>query len=171
VPASNRRTALLTLSATVLGALGIKKSEAAANPPIPGASEVLLTGKSIPIHVESAPVHWKGTDYRLVRIGDAAFYQSPLGRVTAQLSAGILTFDNVEYEVHAALFDEAGKLLGTARALCPVTRTWLGLPGTMPAKLALDFGISKAYARAEWFTVSINECEVLTPDQWQKKGS
>lgn len=165
----NRRAALLALSTSFWGAPGARKSVAAALAPVPGAWEVLLAGKAIPIRVTSAPVRWKGNDYRLVRIGEATFSQSPLGRVTAMLSAGVLTFDNVEYEVHAALFDEAGKLLGTAHTLCPVTRIWVGVAGTVSTTLALDFGISKAYDRARWFTVSVTERDVLTPDQWPKK--
>jgi len=165
---SNRRTALVSLSTAFVAAVGARGANAADAPPVPGAWEVFLTGKPIPIRVSSAPVQWKGNDYRLVQISQASFYKSPLGRVTALLTAGVLSFDNVEYEVHAALFDEAGKLLGTAHTLCPVTRVWAGLPGTTPEKLSLDFGISKAYERAEWFTVSITERDVLTPDQWQK---
>lgn len=168
MPATNRRTALIAASTGILSMLGATESRAAGEPPVPGAWEVLLTGKTIPIRVSSAPVRWKGSDYRLVQIGEVSFHRSALGRVTALLSAGVLTFDNVEYEIHSALFDQAGKLLGTAHTLCPVTRVWAGLPGTTPEKLSLDFGISKAYERAEWFTVSITEREVLTPDQWQK---
>jgi hypothetical protein len=144
-------------------------ANAAVAPPVPGAWEVYRTGKPIPLRVSSAPVHWRGSDYVLVQIGEASFHTSPLGRVTALLSAGVLTFDNVEYEVHAALFDQGGKLLGTAQTLCPVTRIWAGVPGITSRKLTLDFGISKAYERAAWFTVSATEPEVLTPDQWQKK--
>lgn len=166
---SNRRAALASFSTAFLAAVGARKAAAAPAPPVPGAWEVFRIDKPLPLRVSSAPVHWKGTDYVLVQIGEASFHKSPLGRVTALLTAGVLTFDNVEYEVHAALFDQAGKLLGTARTLCPVTRIWAGVPGITPAKLTLDFGISKAYERAEWFTVSVSEQEVLTPDQWQKK--
>lgn len=165
---SNRRTALASLATALLAAVGTREADAAVAPPPPGAWEAFRIDKPLPLRVSSAPVSWKGTDYVLVRIGEASFHKSPLGRVTALLSAGVLTFDNVEYEVHAALFDEAGKLLGTARTLCPVTRIWAGVPGITSRKLTLDFGISKAYERAAWFTVSINETEVLTPDQWQK---
>jgi hypothetical protein len=168
MPAANRRSALLTLSAAFLGMLGIRESEAEEKPPIPGAWEVVLTSRELPIQAESAPVRWKGQEYRLVRLGEARFFQSPRGRVTAELKGGTLTFDDVEYEVHAALFDAAGKLLGTAHTLCPVSRIWLGKPALTSTTLSLDFGISKAYARAEWFTVSITERDVLTPDQWQK---
>ena len=165
---TDRRSALAVMASGILGALGLRPARAAEAPPVPGAVEVFLTGRSVAVSAQSAPVRWRGEDYRLVRVGEARFFRSPLQRVTASLKASVLTFDNVEYEVHAALYDERGSLLGTARALCPVSRMWAGTAGITPVELHLDFGISKAYERAQWLTVGITERDVLTPDQWQK---
>ena len=164
----NRRTALLSLVTGIGGVLGLRSAGAAEAVPIPGAREVFLSGKAVRVDVQSAPVRWHDYDYHLVRIGEISFFRSPLGRLTATVNGSTTTFDNVEYDVYAAVYDEAGNLLGTARALCSVERLWLGKVGTTPMRLALDFGISKAYERARWFTLGISERDVLTPDQWQK---
>jgi hypothetical protein len=50
----------------------------------------------------------------------------------------------------------------------PVERIWLGKVLTSRIDLSLDFGISKAYADAKRFTLTLSQRQVLTPDDWQK---
>ena len=77
-------------------------------------------------------------------------------------------FDNVDYDISAAVFDAAGQMLGSARAQCKVQRMWAGNVCRTGRTITLDFGISSDYTRAAAFAVSVSNRKVLTPDDWQK---
>jgi hypothetical protein len=164
----NRRDALASLAGAAgsLAAAPVLADDE--KPPVPGAYPFFSTGKEISVNLASKPVSWKGSDYTLVHIGKARFFISSLGRLTGILNGAVTTFDSVDYDVHAAVFDAQARLLGTARAVCSVERVWLGAVGTSPVELRLDFGVSEAFKRGEWFTLGITERKVLTPDDWAK---
>jgi hypothetical protein len=168
----NTRMKLLAPAAALAVALGSTAlaGQEGAPPAAPAASgaTAIAFGRPIPVDVKSAGVEWKGHTYHLVRIGRAEFHLAEEGRLKAVLSAGITTFDDVDYEVHAAVFDAAGRLLGTAKAPCKVQRIWVGKTLLSAVKLELDFGVSRAYAQAKSFTLAVSDRKVLTPDDWQK---
>lgn len=129
------------------------------------------TGRPIKIDVRSPGVTWNGSTFHLVSLGRAEFsLDRDSGALSAEVRGGVTTFDEVRYDVSGAVFDEAGNLLGTARAECEVPREWLGKCLTMQRTLTLDFGVSLDYARAKTFAIAISNRKVLTPDQWQKAG-
>lgn len=166
----DRRKALASL-AGLTGAVAVPAAAEGAAPVIPGAYRFTATSREIPVSVSSHPVRWRDQDYRLVHIAEAQFSISATGRLTGIVSAGVNTFDNVDYDVHCAVFDAQGRLLGTASTVCSVPRIWVGTLGVSPVKLQLDFGVSEAYKRGEWFTLGITERKVLTPDQWAAEGN
>lgn len=124
----------------------------------------------IPLAVQSAPVQWKGATFHLVTLGSIQFkLDKEAGTLSADVQGATTTFDEVTYDVSAAVFDASGNLLGTARTPCKVERLWLGKTIHSPLTLRLDFGTSLNYAKAASFMVSISEQKVLTPDDWAKK--
>jgi hypothetical protein len=125
--------------------------------------------RSIPLSVQSPAVEWKGNTFHLVKLGTIQFELDPKNsQLIAVINAGVTTFDNVDYDISAAVFDASGKLLGTARAQCKVQREWLGHVLTMAATISLDFGTSLDYPQAKSFMLSVSRQRVTTPDQWQK---
>ncbi len=151
--------------------------EAATQPPAqngmarlaPAGSYALLWDKPLEIDVKSPGVKWADHTYHLVRLGRAQFHLSALSRLTATFNAGTNTFDNVDYDVHVAIFDAQGKLLGTGKTICSVSRIWAGRSGLTSKTLEVDFGVNRDYSQAEFFSVAISNSQVLTPDQWQKQ--
>lgn len=120
------------------------------------------------IAVKSKGVVWKGNTFHLLSLHEAEFQLGARPHLKGRIKGSTVTFDDVDYEVHAAVFGKEGELLGTAKALQPVERVWLGKPLTSPAELTLDFGISEAYRNATTFSIAISDRKVLTPDQWAK---
>ena len=86
----------------------------------------------------------------------------------ADIQAGLTGFDDVDYDISAAVFDAAGQMLGTARAQCRVKRMWAGTVRMTAQTIRLDFGVSLDYTRAAAFAVSVSKRKVLTPDKWQE---
>jgi hypothetical protein len=125
-------------------------------------------GEPAVIDVKSQGVEWRGNTYHLLRFGKARFRLDAEGRLLGTLTGGVTTFDDVPYEVHLAVFDGGGGLLGTAKAACPVQRIWLGKPLLETRTLEFDFGVSLAYRQAKSFSVAISERKVLTPADWQR---
>src|SRR5689334_13616827 len=101
----------------------------------PASAYTLALDRPLPIDVRSSPVTWHNGTYYLVRMGEARFHLDESAHLKAALKGSITTFDEVEYDVHAAVLDREGRLLGTARAVCPVERMWLGQVVTMPKTL------------------------------------
>jgi hypothetical protein len=163
----SRRLALLSLAAPPAAALAAEPQKAAAPSP-PGALPFQLH-RDVPIEVRSKGVEWKGQTIHLVQLHHAMFQLSARARLTGKLRGRIITFDEVDYDVHAAVFDASGALLGTARALLPVERIWLGKVLSSEAEVDLDFGISDGYHSAKSFTVAVSQRRVLTPEEWVKE--
>jgi hypothetical protein len=134
----------------------------------PSAMPRIVLDAPILVNVKSQDVRWRGNVYNLVRIGKTTFHLDGQSRLTAKLAGGVTTFDNVEHEIHAAVFDGMGRLLGTAKAACPVERVWISKVLLEQREWPLDFGVSLAYADARSFTLTVNEQKVLTPEDWQK---
>jgi hypothetical protein len=128
----------------------------------------LKFGTSIPLSVQSAGVEWKGHTFHLVSLGSIKFDLDKNNRLKADIQAGVTEFDDVDYDISAAVLDAAGQLLGTARTQCKVQRVWAGNVLHSPRTITLDFGESSDYPRAAGFAVSISNRKVLTPDDWQK---
>ena len=126
-------------------------------------------GEKIPLSMTSPAVEWKQNTFHLVRLGSIAFtLDEATGHLKAEVESATTSFDDVVYDVSAAVFDEAGQLLGTARAQVKVQRVWLGKVFAMSHEpLSLDFGLSLDYSRAKTFMIGINKRKVLTPDDWQ----
>lgn len=126
-------------------------------------------GKPVPLNLSSSGVEWKGHTYQLLRLNSARFdLDRQTGLLKAEVKAGVTSFDDVEYDVSAAVFDARGRLLGTARAQCKVERIWLGHVMMMARDISLDFGLSLDYESATSFLIAISKRNVLTPDAWQK---
>jgi hypothetical protein len=143
---------------------GMKQQEASARSALP-----LRFGRSIPLAIQSSGVVWRGNTYHLVGLGSIQFdLDKQTSRLKAEIKAGVTSFDNVDYDVSAAVFDATGKLLGTARAKCGVRREWAGKVAMCAETVSLDFGISLDYANAATFMVSVSKRKVLTPSDWQK---
>ena len=128
----------------------------------------LKLGSSIPLAVQSPGVVWKGNTFQLVRLGSITFDLDKSACLKADIQAGVTEFDNVDYDISAAVFDAAGQMLGTARAQCKVQRMWAGGVEVRAQTIRLDFGVSLDYARAAAFAVSVSNRKVLTPDEWEK---
>ncbi len=128
----------------------------------------LKLGASIPLSVESAGVTWKGNTYHLVQLASIKFNLDKSECLKADIQAGVTEFDNVNYDISAAVFDDAGQMLGSARAQCKVQRVWPGAVISTARTITLDFGVSSDYMRAATFAVSVSNRKVLTPDDWQR---
>ena len=161
--------AILVCAAMVLTAQSQSKNKPQTADAPRGAFLPLELDKKLPLTLESSPVEWKNYTYHLVRLGSIQFaLDKESGHLKAEIQGSTTSFDNVNYDVSAAVFDAKGALLGTARSECKVERVWLGNVLTSMQKLSLDFGKSLDYAQASQFTASISRRPVLTPDQWQK---
>ena len=62
--------------------------------------------------VQSAGVTWKGNTFHLVHLGSIRFDLDKSDRLKADIQAGVTEFDNVDYDISAAVFDGAGQMLG-----------------------------------------------------------
>jgi hypothetical protein len=103
----------------------------------------LRFGASIPLSVQSAGVTWKGNTFHLVHLGSIRFDLDKSDRLKADIQAGVTEFDNVDYDISAAVFDAAGQMLGSARAQCKVQRLWAGNASRTARTITLDFGIAR----------------------------
>jgi hypothetical protein len=123
----------------------------------------------IPVTVESDGIEWKGYSYHLVRLGSIRFgIDKNNEHLTAEIQAGITSFDDIDYDISAAVFNATGQMLGVARTQCHVDRLWLGNVLTTSQTIALDFGRSLNYANASAFMLTVSKRKVLTPNEWQK---
>jgi hypothetical protein len=153
----------------VFAALGQPKSKSTSVETPSASSLPLELDRKIPLSVNSHGVEWRSNTYHLVGLSSIQFtLDKPTGHLQGEIQAGLTTFDDVNYDISAAVFDASGTLLGTARTECKVERTWLGKVLLTQAKLALDFGNSLDYADANSFMINISRRDVLTPDQWKK---
>jgi hypothetical protein len=165
-----RRALPVVLALSVLPLLAAFAGGAPSSPTqsIHPPREALKSGEPIGLNVESAGVAWRGNTYHLVRLGTARFRLVDDTHLTATVQGAVTTFDNVDYTLHAAAFDRANRLLGTAQAPVHVDRIWLGKVLLEPRELKLDFGLSNAYRDLEYVTFTLSERDVLAPDRWLK---
>jgi len=141
-----------------------KKQNASPGPTVP-----LTLGRSIPLAVQSSGVEWQRGTYHLVNLSSIQFeLDKQTNRLKADIRAGVTMFDNVDYDVSAAVFDASGRLLGVARARCGVQRVFISRVMVRAQTVGLDFGVSLDYAQAATFMVSISKRKVLTPSEWKK---
>ena len=130
----------------------------------PARSWPLEWNRTIPLQLESTDVAVDGTLRHLVHLGSIRFELDPAShRLTAIVPAGLTCSDNVEHELSAAVLDEAGELLGTARVTCRVETLILGRVVTASRKLELDFRTSLDYPRASRFALSISKARIANP--------
>ncbi len=142
----------------------LQADEPARHQPVPFAFD-----KPVDHIVKSNAVTWRKNDYHLVQFHRALFsLDKKTSQLSAKLTGRIMTFDDVVYDVSGAVFGANGELLGSARSKCKVSRHWLGRPTSTAMSLVLDFGSSRAFAKAKTFLLGISDQPVLTPDQWQK---
>jgi hypothetical protein len=141
----------------------------AENEPLAPILTPLAFNKPIKLDVKSHGVEWRGNTYQLVKLHQVEFRLDVRPHLTALVKGAQLTFDDVDYDVHAAVFGEHGVLLGTARGLVSVARLWAGKPALTEVELKLDFGLSEAYPQAKSFCLAITRRKVLTPDDWAKE--
>jgi hypothetical protein len=164
-------TGLLAIMAGLsVAAPEVTKKDAEKRAGSPGPAIPLKFGRSIPLAVQSAGVEWRGNTYHLLGLGSIQFnLDKRTSRLKAEIAAGVTGFDDVNYDVSAAVFDATGALLGAARTRCRVHSMWAGMVASGPQTIDLDFGVSLDYANAATFMVSISKRKVMTPDQWPKK--
>jgi hypothetical protein len=154
----------------IVAAPATPRKEAKKKEVSPGLTIPLKLGSSIPLDVQSAGVEWRRGTYRLVTLGSIQFeLDKQTSRLTAEVTAEVTMFDNVDYDVSVAVFDGSGRLLGVARARCGVQRVFISKVMRRAQTIGMDFGVSLDYAKAATFMVSISNRKVLTPDEWQKK--
>jgi hypothetical protein len=157
----NRRQAIAGLAGGVLLAPGAAHAEQP-KPTIPGAIKFDM-GKQIKITAQSSPVKVDKTDVHLISIGTGTFHLDNESRLTATLKAAVTQYAQVEYWISTAVFDAAGKMLGTAAHKELVQYIRLGAIPTIFRDIKLDFGISKAFMDATFLVVAISERDVPKP--------
>ncbi len=137
-------------------------------PEKPKASLPIDLKEPLPIKVKSHPVEWRESTFHLVSLNTIQFSLDEESHLRAEVKGRVTMFDDVQYDVSAAVLNKDGELLGTARTLCEAKRMWLGRTMSSAQKLNLDFGVSLEYPNADSFLINISKRKVLTPDDWQK---
>ena len=129
--------------------------------------ESLELEKLISVSVPSTPikVNDKAT-FHLLYLSRIQFHLSAESHLTAMITSAStegLTMlpHNVDYTVHTAVFDEQGKLLGTANSPCKVHPGYsVGSVAVYLNEVAMDLGISLNYGKAKYFTLAISEPDI-----------
>jgi len=158
----------LVLAVSVL-ARGVQTGEEpkpGVSPGPPDKGRIALD-QPVALDLRSDPVAWHDQTFHLLNFHKVELDLDDTTRLTALLQGSCVTFDNVEYTVHAAVYDKDGGLLGTASSPYTVQRLWAGFVLTTQIELALDFGRSKRFTDAASVEFAISSIDVLTPDQWQ----
>lgn len=157
----NRRRALAGVAG--VAAYGVGAAHAGqAEFPVPGAIKLVL-GKEVTLGQRSSPVGVGGGNLHIMSIDKGTFRLDNESRLTAALKGAVTQYAKVEYRLSAAVFDAAGKLLGTASHKEAVRYIRLGAIPTVLRDIELDFGISKAFKNAAFVAVAISEIEAPTP--------
>jgi hypothetical protein len=162
--AMNRRHALAGLAGAAGGALLSGGAARAEQPkaPIPGAIKLSL-GDEVTIGAQSSPIKLDKTDLHILSVGKGTFRLDKESRLTAKLKAAVAQYAKIEYWLSAAVFDAAGKLLGTAAHKEAVDYVRLGAMPTMFRDIPLDFGISTTFKNAAFVVVAISDRDVPKP--------
>jgi hypothetical protein len=154
----DRRHALAGFAGSAAGIwLGIRNAGAdEVRPAIPGAIKIELN-QPTKINQRSAPVTVEGNEHRIVSLGTGVFHLDGESRLTAALKAAVLQKAELDYWISVAVFDRAGRLLGTAQHHEPVKSIRIPLTPTVFREIEFDFGISTAFRTAAYVVVSISE--------------
>jgi hypothetical protein len=160
----NRRDALTSLAGVAGGAMlsGGAASGQQPKAPVPGAIKLQIGGE-VMIGAQSSPVKVGETSLHILSVGKGIFRLDKESRLTANLKAAVAQYAKIEYWVSAAVFDTAGRLLGTAAHKEAVEYVRLGAMPTMFRDIALDFGISTAFKEAAFVVVAISDRDVPKP--------
>ena len=165
----NRRA--FSLRAMAIGAAGAAQlmtrgARAADRPsgalPVPGAIALTLD-RQIAIRASSQPIRVSGSDLHVLSVGTGTFHLSDDGRLTAKVNAGVAQYANAEFRIYAAVFDAKGVLLGTASHVEAVERVRLGAMPTEFRHVDLDFGKSRDFGRAAYFSVAVSNPDFPLP--------
>ncbi len=171
---STRSVLMLTLSCLALTAVLIATGPTPDPQAAPADAKrdrgvTLTLGQTLDLDVRSDTIEWRDKPLELLAFAKATFSRGDDGRLQAKLTGRAITFDDVDYTLHAAVYSPDGELLGTASTACPVQRVWLGgVLTTFLEDVELDFGLSNAYQHAARVEFAITTHDVLTPEQWQK---
>jgi hypothetical protein len=159
----NRRRALAGIAGAV-GGIALANGADAEQPKvaIPGATNFEL-GKDVRLGATSTPIKANGSELHIVGIGTGSFQLDDDPRLTATLKAAVTQYAKVNYWISTAVFDAAGKLLGTASHKEPDEYERLGATPTVFRNIKLDFGISKAFKKAALVVVAISEPDIPKP--------
>jgi hypothetical protein len=124
-------------------------------------------GNPVPLDMTSKGVTWRDNVYYLLQFSSITFKVENDAVLSATIKGHTACFDNVDYTVHCAVFDESGRLLSTASTIVEVKRRWAGFMVTLTDEShSLDFGELKSYEKAKYFSLAISAEVVLTPDEW-----
>ena len=124
----------------------------------------------VKIGLKSEPVPYKGTKLTVFSAGQATFFSLPqCGKsernLFVTLKAAVEQYNKTEYRISAAVYDKAGKLIGSASAVEKVEYIRLGVMPTLFRDITFDFGANKDWGRAAWAEFSVNSPNVpLPPD-------
>lgn len=158
----NRRNIIGSLVAGLVALLTCRNSATAATTSIaiPGSIKLILDER-IRIDASSKPIEMrKDTPLEIITIGTGRFSLDEKSRLTAVLSCGVTQYNDIEYWISVAVFDEAGRLLGSACHKESVQYVRAGLMPCMFREIELDFGISEAYKNATQIVVAISDRKV-----------
>ncbi len=154
------RNVLALLIGIVLWHAGIEGAPVAAGDvqaTVPAGWSPMRLDEPIKTGFRALPVTWRGRKYYICRISSVEFHLDEESRLTATASADVITFTRMDCVVHAAVFDEKGRLLATARADCEIYEQWLSTISMEYWTIELDFDVSADYGRAKYFSIAINE--------------
>jgi hypothetical protein len=162
-PRTRRWLAFVPLAAilapVVTAAVATARSEArGAAPPVPGAF-ALRFDQPIEIDARSAPIGEGAQKVCIIGVGRGTFHLAD-DHLTASLHAAVMQHARMDYRVSAAIFDPAGRLLGTAAHTEAVQYIRLGRVPMLLKSIDLDFGVSRAYHQAAYAAVAISDPEV-----------
>ena len=155
----------VVLTVAVLTAVGYTNDSAAdakAKPVAPTGLIPFELGKPIPV---SVTVKTDVTGYKLFHLREIEFLLNKKSHLTAKIATNYITglteLPTITHNVHAAVFDATGKLLGTANASCKI-HTWatVGAVASVLGEMSVDFGTSLNYDKAKYFALAINEPEI-----------
>ena len=102
----------------------------------------------------------------LVHVRSVTFNLANGLHLTGTIRGSVLTAYTVDYDIHVAVFDLEGSLLGTAKATYEIEKQemfWYGAPFRLIRELNLDFGMSSKYRKATFFAIAISKPDMLSP--------
>ena len=139
------------------GSISATKTSGAADKPLQAPISLVL-GESIKVSVRAPEVKIRGESRCPVSLSRIRFaFDHATNRLTAKVTAGMLMFDNVNYDVSGVVYDADGALLGVARVVCEIRREILRVVLAVTQELVLDFGRSRRYSEAKSFQLCLSD--------------